>query len=100
VDAFGVGATIGFELRLDPIDGGAVSVGTFPAVAEFGQRLDGRLVALQVEPSDKRFDWIVRSVALSPCETREENPCHQQQSHFQYLLPKGTLLPYLSKQPS
>ena len=38
MDAFGVGATVGFELRFDPVDRRAVSVGIFAAVAEFGQR--------------------------------------------------------------
>jgi hypothetical protein len=59
MDALGVGATVGFELRFDEIDGRPVSVGTLPAVAEFRQALDGSLVVRQVEPSDQRFDLIV-----------------------------------------
>jgi hypothetical protein len=79
MDAFSIGATVGLELRFDPIDGRAVAISTLPAVTEFGQRLDGCLVALQVEPSDQRLDWIVRRVVLSTAETHEENPCDQQQ---------------------
>jgi hypothetical protein len=82
MNAFGVGAAVGLELRFDPINGRAVSVGIFAAVTELGQSLDGRLIVRQVEPSDQRFDWIVRRVALSPSEIREENTRDQQQSHF------------------
>ena len=35
--------------------GASVSVGKFAAVTEFGQRLDGRLVVRQVEPSDQHL---------------------------------------------
>jgi len=110
MDAFGIGAAVGLELRFDPVDRRAVSVGIFPAVTEFGQRFYCRLVMLQVEPSDQRLDWIFRRVGLSTSGTREENPCGQQQcfrarertisscvSHFQFLLQKGTLHPYPSK---
>ena len=34
IEALGVGAAVALELRLDPIDGGAVAIGALTAVAE------------------------------------------------------------------
>jgi hypothetical protein len=47
--ALDVCAAVASKLSLDPIDGGAVSVGSFAAVAELGEAFDGGLVALKVE---------------------------------------------------
>src|SRR5437762_1216688 len=54
LDALRVRATIGLELRFDPVDGGAIAIGTLPAVAELRQPFDRRLVPVEVEPRDHR----------------------------------------------
>jgi len=54
VEAFGR-APVAAKLRFDPVDGPAVAVGALLAITELRQALDGRLVSLQIEPSDQHF---------------------------------------------
>ena len=64
VQALGVRAAVTLELRLDPVDGRAIAVGALAAVAELGEPLDRRLVALEIETSDQNRDGIGRRTAL------------------------------------
>ena len=54
-------ATVAREFARDPFDRGPVAVRALPAVAELGEPLDGRLVALEIEPPDQRADGIAAS---------------------------------------
>jgi len=65
-------------LRLDPIHGSTIAVSALAAIAVFGQALDGRLVFLEIEAADERFDRIgisrLRiSVARCPSELNHSN---------------------------
>src|SRR5262249_25682659 len=59
LDAIGR-APIALQLRLDPVDGCAISIGSLAAITELGQPFDGRLVFLEVETIDERLDRIGR----------------------------------------
>src|SRR5205823_869348 len=67
-----VAAAVAPELRLDPVHGGTVAVRALAAVAEGGESLDGRLVALQVQARDELGNGIRSSsrVALRGCDGR------------------------------
>src|SRR5436189_299145 len=56
LEARHVATAVAPELRLDPIHGGTVAVRSLAAVAEVGESLDRRFVALQVEARDKLGD--------------------------------------------
>ena len=56
VDAFDVGAAVALELRFDPVDRLAIALGALASIAELRQALDGRLVALEIEPADQRLE--------------------------------------------
>src|SRR5262249_23729625 len=56
MDSLGVGAAVALELRLDPVDGGAIAVGALATVAESGEAEDSVLVVLEVEAADERDD--------------------------------------------
>ena len=53
LDAFRVRAAVALELRLDPVDGGAVAIGSLTAIAELRQALDRGLVLFQIESADE-----------------------------------------------
>ena len=57
VQALGVRAAVALELRLDPVDGRAIAVGALAAVAELGEPLDRRLVALEIETCRPESRW-------------------------------------------
>src|SRR4029077_14998921 len=59
-DAFGVGASVAFQLRLNPIERGPIAIGALPAISELRQTLDGGLVFLEIEPVDQRLDDRIR----------------------------------------
>src|SRR5207302_8808702 len=67
-----VAAAVAPELRLDPVHGGTVAVRALAAVAEGGESLDGRFVALQVQARDELGHGIRSSsrVALRGCGGR------------------------------
>src|SRR6185436_2994910 len=50
---------VAFELRFDPIDGGAVAVGALAAVTESRQLLDRRLVPIEREPANERLHEVI-----------------------------------------
>ena len=58
MQALGVRAPVALQLRLDPVDRRAIAVGALPAVAELGEALDGRFVALEIETRDQSTDGI------------------------------------------
>src|SRR5262249_20038669 len=53
------GAAVALELRLDPVERGAVARGPLAPIAELRQALDGGLVLLEIEPPDDGLDGIV-----------------------------------------
>ena len=51
-------AAVALELRLDPVDRGAVAIGALAAIAELRQPLDRRLVLFEIEAADQRLHRI------------------------------------------
>jgi hypothetical protein len=60
LQAFRIGAAVGFELCLDPVQRIAVALRALAAVAERGQALDGGLVLVQLQLLDQHRDGIGR----------------------------------------
>src|SRR5690606_18795829 len=58
VEPLGVGAAIALQLRLDPIERGAVARRPLAPVTKLREPLDRRLVALEFELGDERGDRI------------------------------------------
>ena len=52
-------ATVAFELRLDPVVGRLVARCALAAVAELRQGFDRGFVTFEIEPRDKRRDWVL-----------------------------------------
>ncbi len=69
-------AAVALELRLDPVAGRAIAIGSLPSVAEFRQTLDGRLESLEIQMPDQYFDRILRPrtalIGGAHCGTWEE----------------------------
>src|SRR5205085_2440063 len=58
LDPLGVRAAVALELRFDPVHCRAVAIGALPAITELGQALDRRLVPVEIEARDDRFDLL------------------------------------------
>ena len=54
----GIGAAVAFQLRFDPVDSGAIAVGTFEPIAELGEPLDRGFVAIEVEATDESLHGV------------------------------------------
>src|SRR5256885_1656651 len=61
-DALGIRAAVALELRLDPIDRGAVAIGALAPVTELGEAFHGRLVPLEIEACDHQPDGIIGGI--------------------------------------
>ncbi len=53
-------ATVCAQLRLDPIDGGAIAIGPLAAVTEASESFNGRFVALEVQAGHELSRGIIR----------------------------------------
>jgi hypothetical protein len=53
-------AAVAFQLGLNPIDRGAIAIGTLAPVAELGQSLDRGFVPFEVEAVNQRTNRIGR----------------------------------------
>src|SRR5207249_5520166 len=73
-----VAATVAPKLRLDPVDGRAVAIGSLAPVAEARESLDRGLVALQVEARDELGNGIgTRGVGLRGRDSRNGKSSEQ-----------------------
>ncbi len=68
-----VRAAITFQLRLDPVDRGAVPVGALSSIPELRQALDRPLVLFQLEAFDQGANGILRRLLHHDRRLREKN---------------------------
>src|SRR6185295_2384689 len=61
-DALRVRAAVALELRLDPIDGVAISLGALAAIAKPREPFDRCLVFLEIQPRDHDADRIIQGI--------------------------------------
>ena len=61
-EPLGVGASVAFELCLDPRDGVTIAFRALPAIAELRQSFDRALVSLEIEAIDEGLYRVVRRI--------------------------------------